>query len=735
MVLGKCTVKCSFNSHTCQSIIEGTVFTAAFINHACNQLDTSIEYSISFTSYKCQKLEITTTTTTTIIPIIITFEVVFDNHICELEEVEFIPTTSTTTLTTTTTTTLAPVISLSVMFEDYKCEKVVIEDITTTTSTSTSTSTSTTTIAPVVLCETCDEGYTPTVDACVMYTETYPEYYPGQYTILKSLPSAAYTNFGTLVFDQWNIDGTGTFEKISTDNFYWTNLPYPSLNGPMNRSSVWASVTHSNQDIGFSFCMDVILTKNYYIGFGSDNWGKMKINGQMVLEQNPTALKAMLASNQTTDQMGHKWWYVYKVELLAGRNIIEVFGHNNASVAAIGIQIYDMEKSALVAALSTNDLGQGLVFSSESLVGETLQYEYSPIGGYHGYHCPDGHALDTCSGLPVCVQFETIPCDLVITTSTTVDPSITTTTTTTLPPCNVTIALLEALTPTTTTIAPTTTTTTTALQLVDYCVEYGVLYNSWAVTDVREITSSSDWYVTKYTEVSTLNSNLGADSGGKLKETGLAHWNTPNTGATDEVGFSMVGAGYRTNAGAFAGIKTDSRFWLIDDFWFSSFLGFRTVFDNTTVAFLVPVIQKYGLSIRLSRIATAEELLLADGTVCTPYVGNNGISYPTVKIGSKIWTSRNLNETKYRNGDWIHGYENGVYTPITNAAWAELTTEGMCYYNDDSFNAGTDGICSTTTTTIPPITTTTTTLPPTTTTTTTTEQVFTACVDFSPHFE
>ncbi len=40
-------------------------------------------------------------------------------------------------------------------------------------------------------------------------------------------------------------------------------------------------------------------------------------------------------------------------------------------------------------------------------------------------------------------------------------------------------------------------------------------------------------------------------AGGKLKETGTTHWNTPNTGATNETGFTSLPGSYRSSSGNF----------------------------------------------------------------------------------------------------------------------------------------------------------------------------------------
>lgn len=91
---------------------------------------------------------------------------------------------------------------------------------------------------------------------------------------------------------------------------------------------------------------------------------------------------------------------------------------------------------------------------------------------------------------------------------------------------------------------------------------YGKLYNWYAVNDARGL-APAGWHVASYAERSTLITYLGGGSfaGGKLKEAGTTHWNSPNTGATNESGYSALPAGYRGSNGSFRGIGTDGIFW------------------------------------------------------------------------------------------------------------------------------------------------------------------------------
>ncbi|MEY4335037.1 MAG: hypothetical protein RLZZ196_3787, partial [Bacteroidota bacterium] len=62
-------------------------------------------------------------------------------------------------------------------------------------------------------------------------------------------------------------------------------------------------------------------------------------------------------------------------------------------------------------------------------------------------------------------------------------------------------------------------------------------------------------------DFNTLNSFLGTNAGGKLKEAGLTHWASPNTSATNSSGFTGLPGGYMGDAGSSSNITLQGYFW------------------------------------------------------------------------------------------------------------------------------------------------------------------------------
>lgn len=90
---------------------------------------------------------------------------------------------------------------------------------------------------------------------------------------------------------------------------------------------------------------------------------------------------------------------------------------------------------------------------------------------------------------------------------------------------------------------------------------YGRLYTWYAATDSRNVCPTG-WHLPTDTEWNILTTYLGGEgAGGKLKESGTTHWNTPNTGATNSSGFTALPGGYRYYDGTFINIGSYGYWW------------------------------------------------------------------------------------------------------------------------------------------------------------------------------
>jgi uncharacterized protein (TIGR02145 family) len=198
---------------------------------------------------------------------------------------------------------------------------------------------------------------------------------------------------------------------------------------------------------------------------------------------------------------------------------------------------------------------------------------------------------------------------------------------------------------------------------------YGYLYNWYAVDDPRQIPAVG-WHVPTDEEWKELEIALGmspieadatllrgTDVGGKLKEEGTVHWISPNTGATNESGFTALPGGERNLTGFFSyTLGYDARFWSSSAFDGNSawnrflhcyFSEISRVYDS----------KRLGFSVRLLRDAEGVYLSIDPGIL------NLGSSENSACFS----ISSNTNWTVSEDADWLSvsdlsGSGNGMIT-------------------------------------------------------------------------
>lgn len=90
---------------------------------------------------------------------------------------------------------------------------------------------------------------------------------------------------------------------------------------------------------------------------------------------------------------------------------------------------------------------------------------------------------------------------------------------------------------------------------------YGALYN-WYTINTGKLCPQG-WHVPSDSDWVKLRDYLGGETvaGSKLKETGTDHWNPPNTGATNETGFTALPGGGRWMIGRFDLLGRNGYLW------------------------------------------------------------------------------------------------------------------------------------------------------------------------------
>ena len=113
------------------------------------------------------------------------------------------------------------------------------------------------------------------------------------------------------------------------------------------------------------------------------------------------------------------------------------------------------------------------------------------------------------------------------------------------------------------------------------------------------------WRIPTKVDIESLIIELGGDSiaGGKLKEAGYNSWDFPNQFATNEVGFTALGKGYRNNKGNLVDARKRYSFWTQDtssviDSNETYYWTLKLSFDSNN-SLLAPDSSRLGHSVRL----------------------------------------------------------------------------------------------------------------------------------------
>jgi len=128
---------------------------------------------------------------------------------------------------------------------------------------------------------------------------------------------------------------------------------------------------------------------------------------------------------------------------------------------------------------------------------------------------------------------------------------------------------------------------------------YGALYNGYAVSTDR--LCPAGWHVPAIDKWLVLLNYLGGVdiAGGKLKEKGTTHWQSPNTSATDEFGFTALPGGRRDNIGWYDLKGNQGWWWSSTDNTTDPGYSSHVYIDNAEAGIYYYSLEKtYGLSVR-----------------------------------------------------------------------------------------------------------------------------------------
>jgi uncharacterized protein (TIGR02145 family) len=126
---------------------------------------------------------------------------------------------------------------------------------------------------------------------------------------------------------------------------------------------------------------------------------------------------------------------------------------------------------------------------------------------------------------------------------------------------------------------------------------YGYLYNGYAAEDDR--LCPTGWHVSTVADWEDLLSfwNGASVAAGSLKESGTTHWAAPNSGATNESGFTALPGGNRKPDGSYVNLTQYGNYWAIDLISLP-LKDYNFEYNNIDVTQLTLTQKQWGLSVR-----------------------------------------------------------------------------------------------------------------------------------------
>jgi hypothetical protein len=255
----------------------------------------------------------------------------------------------------------------------------------------------------------CPAGFTatPANDACQQINFTSSTFNGSGSTILAGSKDNSYTQFGTMFYPNILENNflplyyTGDFAPLKDQanntitplnsaqtGTFWYNVGNLT-NGRLNDVGLSAS---STSYVGFTYCLDIMSGKTYYLGIAADNHARFYVNGTLIIDFSASV------------QDNFKKWSVFPLPLNSGLNIIEMYGNNDgATPSAFGAEIYDpIDYATLTAATSTGSSQANTIFTTKTFVGGNFT-----AGGNVGFSCPAGYSLNGCGTAYTCTQIIT----------------------------------------------------------------------------------------------------------------------------------------------------------------------------------------------------------------------------------------------------------------------------------------------------------------------------------------